>query len=167
MRYNSIIENDVSNGEGFHVSFFVQGCPHHCKGCFNPETWDFHSGKEYTPEVEERIIKAIGANDIQRNFSILGGEPLAIQNLTMVSNLVKKVRETYPTIKIYLWTGYYLEDLDNKNSDIKKILDNINYLIDGPFIEEEKNLNLRLRGSNNQRLWHQIAPRIWQKIKEK
>ena len=82
-RYNTIIPNDVANGEGICVSFFVQGCPHHCPGCFNPETWDFIGGQEYTSHTKWEIIKAINANGIVRNFSVLGGEPLAPQNIFM------------------------------------------------------------------------------------
>ena len=105
-RYNAIIPNDVVNGRGVCVSFFVQGCPHCCPGCFNEETWDFHGGQPYTPEVKWNIIKAISANDITRNFSVLGGEPLAPQNIDMVWEVIDAVRHAYPHIEITLWTGY-------------------------------------------------------------
>lgn len=152
-RYNTIIKNDVTNGEGVCVSLFTQGCPHHCAGCFNKETWDFKKGKLYTEKTRKKILHAISANGIQRNFSILGGEPLTHQNLPMTEDIVASVRTTYPNVKIYIWTGYIFEELDRKNLYIYSILNKINYLIDGPFIEEEKNLNLKLRGSNNQRIW--------------
>lgn len=147
-RYNAIVTNDVVNGKGVCVSFFIQGCPHHCKGCFNPETWDFNGGKPYTKGVKEEIIKAIKANGIQRNFSILGGEPLAPENLEMTTDVIRSVRAAYPKIKIYLWTGYSFKDISSL-----KILKDIDVIIDGNFIEELKDLNLKLRGSSNQNIW--------------
>lgn len=152
-RYNAIIDNDVVNGQGVCVSFFVQGCPHCCEGCFNPETWDFNGGQPYSEEIKWEIIKLISANGIQRNFSVLGGEPLAPQNLNMVSSLINAVRHAYPHIKIFLWTGYTKEELDLTDERISLILDKIDILIDGPFVETQKDLNLKLRGSTNQRIW--------------
>ena len=150
-RYNTIIKNDITNGEGVCVSFFVQGCPHHCQGCFNPETWDFEGGQPYTKHTKWEIIEAIGANGLQRNFSVLGGEPLAPQNLKMVEEVVNSVRHAYPCIKIMLWTGYTYDELALiHNEKIGKILDKIDVLIDGSFIEKEKDLSLHLRGSRNQ-----------------
>ena len=159
-RYNTIVENDVVNGEGICVSFFVQGCPHKCPGCFNPETWDFNDGQPYTEHTKFEIIKALNNNNIQRNFSVLGGEPLALENLSMTEEVINAVRHAYPNIKIFLWTGYYLEQLSKDNPNINSILNNVNYIIDGPFIEEEKNLDLRLRGSDNQSIWHKVEG-IW------
>ena len=124
MRYNKIIENDVTNGEGVCVSFWVQGCPHHCPDCFNPETWDFDNGELYTPHTKWEIIKAINANGITRNFSILGGEPLAPQNLPMTEEVVTAVRAAYPNIKIFLWTGYKFPNLKTTNEYIKTIIGN-------------------------------------------
>lgn len=153
-RYNTIISNDVTNGEGVCVSFFVQGCPHHCDGCFNPETWDFNAGHEYTSETKWEIIKLIGANGVQRNFSILGGEPLASENLDMVKDIVSSVRIAYPHINIYLWTGYTMNELRQfENEKINSILSKINFLIDGAFDKNFKDLNLKLRGSSNQCVW--------------
>ena len=153
-RYNTIIKNDVVNGEGVCVSFFVQGCPHRCPGCFNLETWDFQNGKPYTEQVKKEIIDAIGANNIMRNFSVLGGEPMASQNLTMTEEVVTIVRKTYPEITIFLWTGYTLSQLKSANNDqVNNILNQIDVLIDGEFIERQKDLNLKLRGSSNQIIW--------------
>ena len=152
-RYNAIIDNDVVNGQGVCVSFFVQGCPHCCEGCFNPETWDFNGGQPYSEEIKWEIIKLISANGIQRNFSVLGGEPLAPQHLNMVSSLINAVRHAYPHIKIFLWTGYVKEELDLTDERISLILDKIDVLVDGPFIETQKDLNLKLRGSVNQHVW--------------
>ena len=153
-RYNAIIPNDVVNGHGVCVSFFVQGCPHHCPGCFNEETWDFHGGIPYTPEVKWNIIKAISANNIIRNFSVLGGEPLAPQNIDMTWEVIDAVRHAYPNIEITLWTGYTYEELMvQPTENLLNILNTINILVDGPFIEKEKDLSLQLRGSRNQRIW--------------
>jgi len=153
-RYNAIIPNDVVNGHGVCVSLFTQGCPHHCPGCFNEETWDFRGGQPYTPEVKWNIIKAISANNITRNFSILGGEPLAPQNIDMVWEIVDAVRHAYPDIEITLWTGYtYKELMVQPSENLLNILNNIDILVDGPFIEEEKDLSLQLRGSRNQHIW--------------
>lgn len=152
-RYNAIIPNDVVNGDGVCVSFFVQGCPHHCPGCFNEETWDFHGGQPYTPQLKWDIIKAISANNITRNFSVLGGEPLAPQNIEMTWEVVDAVRHAYPHITITLWTGYTFEELiANPDNNLLNILNTIDILIDGPFIEKEKDLSLRLRGSRNQHI---------------
>lgn len=153
-RYNTIIPNDVVNGEGVCVSFFVQGCPHHCPDCFNEETWDFHGGQEYMESTKWEIIKAIGANGIQRNFSVLGGEPLAPQNIQMTAEVVDAVRHAYPKIKIFLWTGYNFDDLTlNLSEPLSKIFKSIDVIIDGPFVKELKNLSLKLRGSSNQHIY--------------
>jgi len=153
-KYNAIIKNDVVNGHGVCVSFFVQGCPHHCPGCFNEETWDFHGGIPYSPEVKWEIIKAISANNLTRNFSVLGGEPLAPQNVDMTWEVIDAVRHAYPHIEITIWTGYTYEELTQRPSEnLLNILNTIDILVDGPFIEEEKDLSLKLRGSRNQRIW--------------
>ena len=154
-RYSAIVPNDVVNGEGVCVSFFVQGCPHHCKECFNPETWDFRGGQLYTDHTRWEIIENIGANGLTRNFSILGGEPLDERNLTMVDEVVSAVRQAYPHIKIFLWTGYTIEDLSTIfDSRLGRILNAVDVLIDGPFIAEQKDLSLKLRGSKNQRIFY-------------
>ena len=157
MRYNSIIPNDVTNGEGVCVSLFVQGCPHHCEGCFNPETWDFNGGTEFTEETKWELIKLIGANGIQRNFSVLGGEPLATKNLEMTEKIITAVRAAYPHIKIYVWTGFLFKDLVNStDKKIDSILSKIDFLIDGTFDESKKDLSLKLRGSSNQNIWEHV-----------
>ena len=156
-RYNTIIPNDIVNGEGVCTSFFVQGCPHHCLGCFNEETWDFHGGKEYMESTKWDIIKAIGANGIQRNFSVLGGEPLAPQNQQMTAEVIDAVRHAYPKIKIFLWTGYNFTDLQlHLTGELKKIFSSIDVIIDGPFREELKDISLKLRGSSNQHIYRKI-----------
>lgn len=157
-RYAGLITNDFANGQGVCVSFFVQGCPHHCPGCFNSQTWDFDGGKELPSDIRGQIIKAICANGITRNFSVLGGEPLCEENLDEVNNIITSVRAAFPHIKIFVWTGYVLEELQKKKDPrIKNILSQIDILIDGPFIEAEKDLTLELRGSKNQRILHRTV----------
>ena len=154
-RYAGLITNDFANGIGTCVSFWTQGCPHHCPGCQNPETWDFNGGKEVPTDMRGQIIKAICANDIIRNFSVLGGEPLCEENLDEVDKIITGVRIAFPQIKIFVWTGYILDELVKKNDErINHILSQIDVLIDGPFIEAERDITLELRGSKNQRILH-------------
>ena len=153
MRYAGIIRNDVAAGQGVNVTFFVQGCAQHCPGCHNPETWDFNGGYEFTQDTLDSIIKALSANGIQRNLSIMGGEPLHPDNLFLTNLVIEEVRKKYPNIKIYLWTGYLYEDLiDKKEKILQNILQNINYIIDGPFIKDQRDITLAMRGSKNQRI---------------
>ena len=149
MRFSKIKDNDIANGEGIVMSLWTQGCPHHCKGCFNLETWDFDSGKEFKEEDKEYILQNIDKNNIKRNLSILGGEPLCNQNIQGVISLCKAFKEKYPEKIIYVWTGYVLEEFDDTQ---KKILDYIDVLIDGKFEIDNKDLSLKLRGSTNQRI---------------
>lgn len=152
-RYAGLITNDFANGIGTCVSFWTQGCPHHCPSCQNPETWDFQGGKEVPTDIRGQIIKAICANGITRNFSVLGGEPLCDENLDEVDKIITGVRTAYPQIKIFVWTGYILEELkEKKNNKINHILSQIDVLIDGPFIQAERDITLELRGSRNQRI---------------
>ena len=151
MRIADLIKNDTVNGEGICVSLWVQGCPHHCKGCHNPEQWDFNGGEYKNNDILlEEIYDAISANGIQRNFSILGGEPLAPQNINDTYYILWKVKQRYPSIKTFVWTGYTLEQLKNMYKDT--LLENIDVLIDGPFIKAERDITLKFRGSKNQRI---------------
>ena len=136
MRYAGIIKNDFSAAPGISVSFFTQGCPHHCKGCHNPETWDFDGGKEFTYDVLNEVIDALTANGVERSLSILGGEPLCEENIFLTLLVIKTVKERLPNTKIYIWTGYYYDELIKRTSDshLKAILDYTDYLIDGPYI---------------------------------
>ena len=153
MKYAGIIYDDFVNGENVCVSLWMQGCHFHCKGCHNQQTWDFNGGYEMPENFESDILKAISKNGIQRNFSLLGGEPLCPENRAFVCNLIKKVRETYPTIKIFVWTGYELEELRAENDKaINEILENIDVLITGRFILEQRDITLPLRGSRNQKI---------------
>lgn len=155
MRYAGMIKNDIAAGEGVNVSFFTQGCPFKCKGCHNPQTWDFSGGKEFSPATLTELLDALSANGVKRNLSIMGGEPLCEENIFLVSLIILSVKEQFPDIKIYVWTGYTYEDLQIRSQlepKIKTILDNIDYLIDGPFILEERDITLAMRGSRNQRI---------------
>lgn len=152
MKYAGLIENDFAAGEGVCVSFWTQGCPHKCPGCHNPQTWDFNGGEELPYDILKKIDNAIIANNIKRNFSVLGGEPLCEENASLIYIITCHVRKTFPFIKIYVWTGYVLEQLNKQNPYIKGILNNIDVLIDGPYIAEERDITLPLRGSRNQRI---------------
>lgn len=152
-RYAGLMTNDFANGTGVCVSFWTQGCPHHCKGCQNPETWDFKGGLELPTDIRGQIIKAICANGITRNFSVLGGEPLCSQNIEEVDQIITSVRAAFPQIKIFVWTGYTLEELQKeKNEHIINILSKIDILIDGKYEEKQRDITLELRGSKNQRI---------------
>ena len=155
MRYAGLIKNDTAAAPGICVTFFVQGCPLRCPGCHNPESWDFDGGKEFTPEVLDEIISGLTANNINRTLCIMGGEPLCSENLFLTTLMIKEVRQQKPNVKIYLWTGYTYEELLSKktsNPKLEYVLDNIDCLIDGPFIQEEKDITLQMRGSRNQRI---------------
>ena len=151
MRYAGIIKNDFSAAPGVSVTFYTQGCPHHCFGCHNPETWDFEGGKEFTPEVINEILEALTANNIMRSLAIQGGEPLCVENEFLTLLIVKAVKEKFPDIKIYIWTGYYFNSLPN-TPYIKQILELTDCLIDGPYIEDERDITLPMRGSRNQNI---------------
>ena len=131
------------------MSLWTQGCPHHCKGCFNVETWDFEGGKEFSDNDLNYIIDNINKNNVKRNLSILGGEPLCPQNIDGVVRLCKEFKKFYPEKMIYVWTGYVIEDFDESQ---RKILKYIDVLVDGKFEEDKRNLSIMLRGSSNQRV---------------
>lgn len=150
MRFNQIRECDIVNGDGIGVALFIQGCPSpHCKGCFNPETWDFNGGKEWTQEIEDKFFNLINRPYIKR-VSFLGGECLAEQNLLEVTVLAKKCKELFPEKSVWLWSRYDFETYIS-HLEISNYLD---YVIDGVFIEELKDISLLYRGSSNQRVWH-------------
>ncbi len=157
MRYAQIRNMDISNGKDIGVSLFVQGCHFHCKNCFNTETWDFNSGKEWNKVTLNHFMKLIEPQFIKR-ISVLGGEPLAHQNIQEVCNLIKTIRDLYPDRndkKIWVYTGYKFEDLIANNSDILtnlSILKNIDILVDGQYIDDLKDYNYHWAGSTNQRI---------------
>lgn len=156
MKYAGIIKNDIANGPGINVSFWVQGCPIHCVECQNPDTWDFDGGKEFGPEVLDSLLEALTANGVKRNLSILGGEPLCDENLFLTELVIREVKKVYPEVKIYLWTGYLYNDLINKtktNNHLSYILSQLDKLVDGPFKIEERDITLYMRGSRNQKIF--------------
>lgn len=151
MRYASIIENDVVNGEGICLSYWTQGCPHKCDGCHNPETWNFNGGKEDSKEnILNKILTLLNKNDIHRNLSILGGEPLCDENIDFTMEILKQVKQKYPNIKTFVWTGYTYEELCKLYKNI--VFDNIDVLIDGKYDKNQRDITLKLRGSKNQRI---------------
>lgn len=150
MRYCKIKPNDVANGIGITVSLWTQGCPHHCKGCFNTETWDFSKGKEFTHEQVNEILELLDAYGVHRNLAILGGEPLCEENIYGVFSLLSVVKAERPNTKVYVWTGYKLEDLLSKYWKME--FKNIDVLIDGQFQQDKADMRLKLRGSSNQRI---------------
>lgn len=159
MRYNQIRECDIANGEGIGVALFVQGCHFKCKNCFNPETWDFNGGKEWTPEVEDKFIELASRPYIKR-ISLLGGECLADENLDGVLNLVNKVRLLMPEKTIWLYTGYEWNHIIYPviNDDFfihqkrKQIVESVDILVDGRYIDSKKDITLQWRGSANQQV---------------
>ena len=149
MRYAQIREMDITNGKGIACSLFVQGCSHHCKGCFNPETWDFNSGKEWTQDIENKFIELCKRPHIDC-VSILGGEPFD-QN-EHIYWLLKKIKLEVNK-PLYLWSGYVYEYLINRDIPRDCLMENlIDYLIDGKFQLDKRDLSLKLRGSSNQRI---------------
>lgn len=154
MRYAGILENDFVNGQGVCVSYWVQGCPLHCPGCHNPQTWDFKGGLDVDEDtIIDHILQSLNANGVQRNLSLLGGEPLCDQNVDFIQLLIYWVKIRYPKTKIFCWSGYTLKQLQKrakKNKDLKYILDNIDMLAAGPFILEKRDVTLPFVGSSNQ-----------------
>ena len=149
MRYNQIRECDIANGRGIGISVFIQGCPSpHCKGCFNPESWDFCGGKEWTEEVENKFFELANKPYIKR-ISLLGGECLAENNIVDVTVLARKCKEKFPEKEIWLWSRYDFETYISK----LEITQYVDYIIDGQFVEELKNTSLLYRGSSNQNVW--------------
>ena len=157
MHYGNIKNTDIANGIGVRVTLFVSGCNRHCKNCFNKETWDFNFGKEFSVDTIDMIIKMLEPSYIT-GLTLLGGEPLEKANQEGILPLIKKVRDKYGNSKtIWCYTGYtYETDLTEGGSiysnTTKEILNNIDVLVDGPFIEEKKNISLKFRGSENQRI---------------
>ena len=149
MRFSKIKDNDIANGLGVTMSLWTQGCPHHCKGCFNGETWDFDSGEEFEDSDLEYILENINKNNVHRDLSILGGEPLCPENVDGVIEVCKIFKEKFPEKKIYLWTGYVVEQFNEKQ---RNVLNYIDVLVDGPFVQAKRNLSLMMRGSSNQRV---------------
>lgn len=157
MHVGEVMTADVANGEGMRVSVFVSGCRNHCKGCFQPQTWDFNYGREYTPEIEQFIIDEL-SKSYYDGITILGGDPMEPENQEPVLRLLRRIKKEIPDKNVWAYTGYvYDRDLVPGGKRFvdgvtRELLESIDILIDGRFVEELKNLMLNFRGSSNQRI---------------
>lgn len=156
MNYATIKPTDVANGPGVRVTLFVSGCTHHCKGCFNSEAWDFDYGQEFTRETQEEILRLLAPEYIV-GLTLLGGEPMEPANQAGLLPFIKKVREQYPDKSIWCFTGYdFVKDVLFRMLPESKITRELvplfDVMVDGKFVEEKKNLRLKFRGSENQRI---------------
>ncbi len=155
MHYATIKNCDIANGPGVRVSLFVSGCTHHCKGCFNEVAWDFAYGTPFTEETVETILDMLRPNYI-RGLTLLGGEPFEPQNQGPIVELLRRIKSEMPNKSIWAFSGYLFEKITSGTLGdwkiTKEYLSYLDVLVDGPFVEEKKNLNLQFRGSENQRL---------------
>lgn len=147
MRYNKIRKMDIANGPGIRVSVFFQGCAFHCKNCFNPETWDFDAGLEFGDEQIEEIIN-LAKEDHIAGLSILGGEPMHPKNIEATTKLAKRFKEVYPNKTVWSWSGFLFDEYIKKH----EVVNYIDVIVDGQFVDELRNPNLKWRGSSNQRV---------------
>ena len=157
MNYGEIKKTDIANGEGVRVTLFVSGCKIHCPGCFNSCTWDFEYGNPFTPEVQEEVIQSLKPEYIS-GLTVLGGEPFELENQKELVKFLSLVKRTYPEKTIWCYTGY-IYDVDLLPSDGKRhcdvteeMLSYIDVLVDGPFMQDLKDITLKFRGSRNQRI---------------
>lgn len=155
MRYGAIKKRDIANGIGVRVVLFVSGCTHHCKGCFQPETWSFDYGQDYTKATEDEIIEALRPSFID-GLTLLGGEPFEPQNQAELIKLLRRVRTELPGKTIWAFSGYTFEELTGESRARCQVTDEmlsmVDVLVDGEFVEEKRNISLQFRGSENQRL---------------
>ncbi|MBR5376234.1 MAG: anaerobic ribonucleoside-triphosphate reductase activating protein [Lachnospiraceae bacterium] len=157
MNYGKIYYCDVANGIGCRTALFVSGCTHHCRECFNPETWDFDYGKPFTNETESAIIDSLRPAHID-GLSILGGEPMELSNQKVIRPFLERVKKEAGHATVWIYSGYTFEELkdaDNKRchgDDTAAILSLTDVLVDGEFVAEKKDLTLAFRGSSNQRI---------------
>ncbi len=156
MHYGEIKNCDIANGSGVRVSLFVSGCTNRCKNCFQPQTWDFGYGEEFTRETEDRIIALLGREYIA-GLTVLGGEPFEPQNQRALLPFIKRVREALPEKNIWAYSGFTIEEMLKDGSHphcevTEELLGLIDVLVDGRFVEELKDISLKFRGSKNQRI---------------
>jgi len=155
MNYSEIKPLDIANGDGIRVSLFVSGCRNHCPGCFNPQTWDFAAGRPFDKAAEDRILGLLRPKWVA-GLTVLGGEPFEPENQPTIRNLLARIRRELPQKTIWAYTGYLLEDLlpggKRHTAVTDEILDSLDVLVDGPFIEAQKDISLPFRGSQNQRI---------------
>ena len=150
MRYLDIKTSDINNGEGLRVSLWVSGCPHKCKGCHNPQSWNRNNGELFTNETYGYLVDAL-TTGVKRGLTIIGGEPLADYNYEEVLQLCKDLKEEIPELNIWLYTGYYYDELVDQGK--MEIFDYIDVMVDGRYEEELKDSTLEWRGSSNQMIW--------------
>lgn len=154
MNYSAIKFNDIANGTGVRTTLFVSGCRNHCEGCFQPETWDFHYGKSFTIETENEIIESM--TEYIEGLTLLGGDPFEPENQRGLINFLWRFKKSCPSKTIWVYTGYLLDDLldgGRKHIDVTDwMLSCVDVLVDGRFILSQKNITLKFRGSENQRL---------------
>lgn len=156
MNYGEIKKNDIANGLGVRVSLFVSGCRHHCKNCFNKDTWEFSFGKPFTNDTADDIIVAMKP-DYVTGFSLLGGEPFEPENQPELTGLLKRIKAEYPDKDIWCYTGFLLDEelLGESRANTehtREMLSYIDVLVDGRFVESKKDITLKFRGSSNQRV---------------
>lgn len=156
MHYGEIKNCDIANGIGVRVSLFVSGCTNHCEDCFQPETWDFNYGNDFTEKTENKILEML-APDYICGLTVLGGEPFEPENQRVLVDFLRKVRRKYPEKSIWCFTGFTLEMLETEGTHChcevtEEMLSLIDVLVDGRFDKNKKNISLRFRGSENQRL---------------
>ncbi len=158
MNYATIKWTDIANGEGVRISLFVSGCTHRCKNCFNEIAWDFNYGQPFDSAVQEKILSELGSSFIS-GLSLLGGEPLEPQNQVALYPFLQEVKRRYPEKKVWCYTGFVLDEKDGtltnkaKNTQVTKdLISLIDVLVDGPFVEDLKDIRLKFRGSSNQRI---------------
>ncbi len=157
MNYGEIKTTDIANGKGVRVSLFVSGCTHHCKGCFNPETWDFNYGKPYTHDTQNEILSAVSPGYIA-GLSLLGGEPFEPENQECLVKLLRQFKKQFPEKNVWCYTGYRFEELIGalpsraRTENTDEMLSYIDILVDGEFEEPKKDISLKFRGSSNQRI---------------
>lgn len=156
MNYATIKWYDISNGPGVRVSLYVSGCRNHCKNCFNPETWDFNYGEPFTEDIENKIIEGLKPDYI-KGFTLLGGDPFEPENQKVLAPFLEKLRKDYPEKSFWAFTGYdYEKDLLTgrlgDGETVMRMLSCLDVLVDGRFVEDLKDLNLKFRGSANQRI---------------
>lgn len=159
MKYAGIIYDDVVNGEGIGAVFFTQGCTHHCKGCQNPQTWDFNEGKELTNDVIEELFDYFKITPFVTRLTLSGGDPL--DNIDVTEYIVKRFKSEYPDKSVWLFTGYCFEDIIN-NIKFENILNNTDVLIDGLFDISKRDITLKFRGSSNQNIYYKQSE-VWKK----
>ena len=155
MNYGAIKKCDIANGVGVRTVFFVSGCTHHCKGCFQPETWNFDYGERYTKETEDEIIESLRPDYVD-GITLLGGEPFEPENQRELVKLLRRIKKELPQKTVWSFSGYTYEELTGDSRAVcevtNEMLSMLDVLVDGEFVEAKRNISLRFRGSENQRL---------------